>query len=134
MKWLLKGARLFDPAINLDKSSNLLIENGKIKKIGKELADDTVPEIDLSGKIIVPGFIDIHVHLREPGREDKETILTGTRAAVRGGFTAVACMPNTTPTIDNAATLQFVLSKAANALCRVYPIGAVSKGEKGEEL
>lgn len=134
MKWLAKGARLFDPSNNFDKVCELLIENGKILGLEKNLTLQEIPVVDLNGKIIVPGFLDMHVHLREPGREDKETIETGTRAAARGGFTAVACMPNTHPTIDNAATLQFVLSKAAQAPCRVYPIGAVSKGEQGKEL
>src|SRR4029077_7447934 len=86
-----------------------------------------------SGFVVCPGLIDIHVHLREPGQEHKETIATGTAAAVAGGFTAVACMPNTTPVIDNAGVAEYVLKKALEAnLARVYPIGAVSRGQKGE--
>lgn len=134
MKWLLKGARLFDPSNKIDQVCDLLIDGRKISAIGKNLMVDDAPSVNLNGKIVLPGCLDMHVHLREPGREDKETIHTGTRAAVRGGFTAVACMPNTNPVTDNASTVQFVLSKAANELCRVYPIGAVSKGEQGKEL
>lgn len=131
---LIKNARLFDPAENLDKISDLLIEGEKIAAIGKNLPEENAQLLDLASKIIVPGFLDMHVHLREPGREDKETIETGTRAAARGGFTAVACMPNTNPPIDNAATLRFVLSQAQNQAVKVYPIACVSKGQKGEEL
>lgn len=133
MRWMLKGARLFDPRLQLDAINDLLIENETIVGIGK--STENIPTIDGTGKVVFPGFMDMHVHLREPGREDKETIETGTNAAVRGGFTAVACMPNTTPPTDNIAGVQFVISKArSHALCRVYPIACVSKGQAGEEL
>ena len=133
---LLKGGRLVDPSSNLDGIGDLLIRDGKIESVGGTIAspgDATV--IDCAGQIVSPGFIDVHAHLREPGREDVETIATGARAAAAGGFTAVCAMPNTDPVTDNQAAVGFVLKqgKAANA-ARVYPIGAISIGEKGERL
>jgi dihydroorotase len=133
---LLKGGRLVDPSSQLDGVGDLLIRDGKIESAGGTIAapaDATV--IDCAGQIVSPGFIDVHAHLREPGREDVETIATGARAAAAGGFTAVCAMPNTDPVTDNQAAVGFVLKqgKAANA-ARVYPIGAISIGEKGERL
>ncbi len=133
---LLKGGRLVDPSSQLDGVGDLLIRDGKIESVGGTIAapgDATV--IDCAGQIVSPGFIDVHAHLREPGREDVETIATGARAAAAGGFTAVCAMPNTDPVTDNQAAVGFVLKqgKAANA-ARVYPIGAISIGEKGERL
>jgi dihydroorotase len=137
MKRLLKGGRLVDPVNGRDGAFDVLIDGDRIARVGRDLpADGSMHVVELpSGFVVCPGLIDIHVHLREPGQEHKETIATGTAAAVAGGFTAVACMPNTNPVIDNAGVAEFVLKKAADAnLARVYPIGAVSRGQKGEQL
>ncbi len=134
---LFKGGRVVDPANGRDGVFDLLIEDGRIVRIGKNLpveAGVTVVEIP-KGLVLCPGLIDMHVHLREPGQEHKETVATGVAAAVAGGFTAVACMPNTSPVNDNAGVTSYILKKAAEAnLARVYPIGAVSVGQKGEQL
>jgi dihydroorotase len=133
---LLKGGRLVDPSSGLDGTGDLLVRDGKIESVGGNIAapaDATV--IDCEGQVVAPGFIDVHCHLREPGREDVETIATGARSAAAGGFTAVCAMPNTDPVTDNQAAVGFVLKqgKAAGA-ARVYPIGAISIGERGERL
>jgi dihydroorotase len=137
MKRLLKGGRVVDPANGRDGAFDILIENGRIARVGRNLPrddDSTVVEIP-SSLVICPGLIDMHVHLREPGQEYKETVATGTAAAVAGGFTAVACMPNTVPVNDNAGVTGYILKKAEEAgLARVYPIGAVSRGQQGEQL
>jgi dihydroorotase len=136
MKRLLKGGRVVDPANGIDGDYDVLIDNGVIARVDRNLPVDgaTVTEIP-AGFIICPGLIDMHVHLREPGQEHKETVATGTSAAVAGGFTAVACMPNTTPINDNANVTTYIMNKArAEGLARVYPIGAVSKGSNGELL
>jgi dihydroorotase len=137
MKRLLKGGRVVDPASDVDGDFDVLIDGDRISRVGRDLAvtgDVQVLQVP-RGFVIVPGLIDMHVHLREPGQEHKETIATGTAAAVAGGFTAVACMPNTAPVNDNAGVTQFMLQKAAESnLARVYPIGAVSKGSRGELL
>jgi dihydroorotase len=136
MKKLLKGGRVIDPANGLDGTYDVLIDGDRIAQVGRGLPVDgaTVVEIP-AGLVVCPGFIDMHVHLREPGQEHKETVATGTAAAVAGGFTAVACMPNTTPVNDSATVTSLILQKAAAAnLARVYPIGAVSKGSKGDLL
>ncbi|MEQ1909901.1 MAG: dihydroorotase [Vicinamibacterales bacterium] len=137
MKRLLKGGRVVDPANGRDGIFDILIDGDLIVRVGVDLQGDegtavvSVP----SGVVITPGLIDMHVHLREPGQEHKETVATGTLSAVTGGFTAVACMPNTSPVNDNAGVTQYILKKAADAnLARVYPIGAVSRGQKGENL
>lgn len=136
---LLKNGRIIDPANGVDKKASLLVENGKIQAIFTP-RQKTPPlpkkllSIDLHGKWIVPGLIDMHVHLREPGEEYKETIETGTRAAAAGGFTAVACMPNTNPVNDCQSVTRLILEKAENASARVYPVGAISKGLQGESL
>src|SRR5207342_3865811 len=134
----LKGGRVVDPANGIDGAYDVLIEDGRIARVERNLP---VPEGDVqvvevaSGLVLCPGLIDMHVHLREPGQEHKETIATGTASAVAGGFTAVACMPNTEPVNDHAGITQFILKKAAEAgLARVYPIGAVSIGSRGEQL
>ena len=133
---LLKGGRLVDPSSKLDGIGDLLVRDGKIESVGGTIAapaDATV--IDCSGQVVAPGFIDVHCHLREPGREDVETIATGARAAAAGGFTAVCAMPNTDPVTDNQAAVGFVLKQGkAAAAARVYPIGAISIGERGERL
>ena len=136
MKLILKGGRVVDPANGVDGTLDLLIENGRIARIGRDLPVNGAEVYEVpAGGIVAPGLIDIHVHLREPGQEHKETVATGTAAAVAGGFTAVACMPNTDPVNDHAGITQFILKKAAEAgLARVYPIGAVSIGSKGDQL
>jgi len=136
MKKLLKGGRVVDPANGIDGAFDILIADGVIARVGRDLPVDgaTVVEIP-SGLVVCPGLIDMHVHLREPGQEHKETVASGTASAVAGGFTAVACMPNTSPVNDSATVTSLILAKAAAAgLARVYPIGAVSKGQKGELL
>jgi dihydroorotase len=136
MKTILKGGRVVDPANGRDGEFDVVIENGAIARIGRDLPVEDADVIEIKrGWIVAPGFVDIHVHLREPGQEHKETIASGTASAVTGGFTAVACMPNTEPVNDHAGITEFILKKAAEAgLARVYPIGAVSIGSKGEQL
>ncbi|HCV43642.1 MAG TPA: dihydroorotase [Bacteroidetes bacterium] len=137
MRLLLKGGRVIDPVTVRDESLDLLLIDGKIEKLGRTLTSTSVEVIDLKGKIIAPGFIDMHVHLREPGFEHKETILTGCTAAAAGGFTAVCCMPNTNPPIDDESVVRFIQNKAKVALSGlvdVYPIAAVTQGRKGEHL
>jgi dihydroorotase len=136
MKRLLKGGRVVDPANGIDGVRDILIDSGLIARVGRDLPHDDADVVEIPPNVVIcPGFIDMHVHLREPGQEHKETIATGTAAAVAGGFTAVACMPNTTPVNDSATVTSLILSRAADAnLARVYPIGAVSKGSKGELL
>ena len=138
MKRLLKGGRVVDPANGIDGAYDVLIDGDRIARVEKNLPtpEGEVQVIDVpKGFVVVPGLVDMHVHLREPGQEHKETIATGTRSAVAGGFTAVACMPNTSPINDNAGITEFILKKAADAgLARVYPIGAVSRGSNGEFL
>ncbi len=137
MNMLIKGGRVIDPASGFDAVCDVYIENGKIKSIGEGLKTTAadVMVIDASGKIVTPGLVDMHCHLREPGQEYKEDIKSGTRAAAKGGFTSVACMPNTSPVLDNAALIEFVKGKAAAVGCvNVWPIGAISKGLKGEQL
>jgi len=133
MSILIRGGRLLDPASGVDRIADILVDDGKIAAIGAGLTGDRV--VDATGKVVAPGFIDIHVHLRVPGQEYKEDIRTGTAAAVRGGFTGVVCMPNTKPVIDNVPTVSYVVNLAAKeGLCRVWPTGAITKGSKGEEL
>src|SRR3954468_9672281 len=134
---LLKGGRVVDPVNGRDGVFDVLIADGRIARVGRDLpANNGVTVVDVpSGLIVCPGLIDMHVHLREPGQEHKETVASGTAAAVAGGFTAVACMPNTSPVNDNAGVTTYILQKAAEAnLARVYPIGAVSRGQDGEQL
>jgi len=139
MKRLLKGGRVIDPAGNVDGMFDLLIDGDRIAQVGRDLPTSLVDGGQIievpAGVVICPGLIDMHVHLREPGQEHKETVATGAAAAVAGGFTAVACMPNTNPVNDNAGVTELILRKAAEAgLARVYPIGAVSRGQQGEQL
>jgi dihydroorotase len=137
MKRLLKGGRVVDPGAGLDGAFDVLMDDDRIAQVGKDLPvtlADAVVDIPVD-LVIVPGLIDMHVHLREPGQEHKETVATGALSAVAGGFTAVACMPNTQPVNDNAGVTELILRRAAEArLARVYPIGAVSRGQKGEQL
>jgi dihydroorotase len=144
MELLLKGGRVVDPGQGLDALLDVRVRDGVIVELGERLPAE--PEVeaagsgpvevrDVSGCVVLPGFVDPHVHLREPGREDAETIRTGTRAAARGGFTAVAAMPNTRPAIDQESLVRFVLDRAAReGAVRVYAIGAVTKARAGEEL
>ena len=136
MKRLLKGGRVVDPVNGRDGIFDLLIDGDRIAEVGTNLKADGAEVINIpAGLVVCPGLIDMHVHLREPGQEHKETVATGVASAVAGGFTAVACMPNTRPVNDNAGVTKLILQKAAEAnLARVYPIGAVSRGQKGEEL
>lgn len=130
---LVTGGRIVDPAAALDALRDLRIRDGRIVEIGEHLQPGAGEEtLDAAGCIVAPGFIDMHVHLREPGYPEKETLATGTHAAVRGGFTSVACMPNTKPALDSAATLTELQRRiAVEARCRVYPIGAITLGREG---
>ncbi|MBU2261424.1 MAG: dihydroorotase [Proteobacteria bacterium] len=140
MTLLLKGGRVVDPSLNRDEVADLLIKNGKIVKLGKDLykANKAAPDIevlDLRGKIVVPGLIDIHTHLREPGFEYKETIASGSEAALAGGFTSIACMPNTNPVNDNRSVTEFIRRKTTECgLVNVYPIAAISVKSEGTFL
>lgn len=137
---ILAGGRIIDPASKLNKPGDIYIKKGKILKIEtkklipKNKIKFSAEMVDVYGKIVTPGLIDMHTHLREPGREDEETIFTGSLAAVAGGFTSICCMPNTQPPIDNQESVKFIYEKARLARCKVYPIAGATKGLKGEEL
>jgi dihydroorotase len=133
---LLKGGRLLDPSQRLDACGDLLLADGTVARIGGDIeATEGMQVVDCAGAIVAPGFIDVHCHLREPGREDVETIATGARAAAAGGFTAICAMPNTEPVTDNQAAVGFIIRQAMRAnAARVYPIGAISVGQRGEAL
>lgn len=135
MRTIIRNGHLLDPANGVDGIGDVLVEDGQIRQVGR-LEEKVEGEVfDASGCIVAPGFFDIHVHLREPGTEEAETIRTGGEAAVAGGFTALAAMPNTRPPIDTAAMVQFVIAEAArNSPARVFPIGAITKEQKGETL
>ncbi len=136
MKVLLKGLQLVNPDQGLNEKADILITDGIIEKIGNidssEIKD--VKEYNYEGKLGVPGLYDMHVHFREPGQEDKETVLSGSNSAAAGGFTGVACMPNTNPAIDSAEVVKFIIDRGRNHLVDVNPIGAVSKGREGKNL
>lgn len=132
---LLKGGRVIDPSQKLDEVADVLIRDGKIAEVGKDLKAENVEVKDVTGMIVCPGLVDIHCHLREPGLERKETIATGTRAAAAGGFTTVLPMPNTAPVADSPASILYVRDRAKEVgVVHVYPIGAITKGSKGQEL
>ncbi|MBN1478965.1 dihydroorotase [candidate division KSB1 bacterium] len=134
-KILLTGGEVLDLSSGNRESIDIVILNGKIDKTGAiEQSSFQGTVHDISGNIIIPGLMDMHVHLREPGREDKETIATGCAAAMAGGFTAVACMPNTTPAIDTQEVVRFIKKKAEDELVDVYPVAAITKGRKGKEI
>ncbi|MBI2487825.1 MAG: dihydroorotase [Deltaproteobacteria bacterium] len=139
MKILIKEGHIIDPSEKLNKVGNILIEDGKVKSYPSDTKKlekgPTIEVIDAQGMVVAPGFIDMHVHLREPGFEHKETIRTGCEAAAAGGFTSVVCMPNTNPVNDNASVTEYILLKArTEGIVNVFPIGAITKGEKGEIL
>ncbi|HHJ98482.1 MAG TPA: dihydroorotase [Actinobacteria bacterium] len=135
MALLLKGGRVVDPAAGVDGVLDVLVEDGVIAGVGEDLEVPGAEVVDCAEKVLLPGLADIHVHLREPGQEYKETIASGTRAAAHGGFTAVACMPNTSPVCDRGSTVRFVIERAEETgVVRVYPIGAVTAGQAGEQL
>ncbi|PYT20917.1 MAG: dihydroorotase [Acidobacteria bacterium] len=132
---LVKGGRVIDPASSLDGTADVLIDNGRITAVGRDLPRNGAELLDASGLIVAPGFIDMHVHLREPGIEHSETIETGARAAAAGGFTSICCMPNTLPVNDNATVTSYIVERARQyALVNVFPIGAITKDSAGEEL
>ena len=135
MKLLLKSGRVVNPATNFNDIVDILIEDEKIVKIGADLQSDDAEVFDATGLIIAPGLIDMHVHLREPGQEAKEDIGSGTRAAAAGGITTVACMPNTSPVIDNSVLVQGIAQRAQqDGVVKVKVVGALSKGQEGKEL
>ena len=135
MGLLIKNATIVNNDKVWNKPHDILCENGKIVKIAPSISVEKHEVIDATGKKALPGLIDIHVHLRQPGREDKETIETGSRAAVKGGFTTIMCMPNTNPVIDNPMTVEYIMREAERVgLCNVLPIGALTKGQKDEDL
>ncbi|HYT64208.1 MAG TPA: amidohydrolase family protein, partial [Gemmatimonadales bacterium] len=133
---LLQGGRILDPSRDMDQAGDVLIQDGKIAGVGRGLSTpDGALVRNVKGKVIAPGLIDLHVHLREPGNEDEETVASGARAAAAGGFTAICAMPNTDPVTDNQAAVGFIVRQSGRAgLARVHPIGAVSIGQKGERL
>ncbi|MDD3114759.1 MAG: dihydroorotase [Anaerovibrio sp.] len=135
MKTLIRGGRVIDPANKIDKIADVLVSEGKIAAVGEALSAEGAQVIEAAGKIVAPGFIDMHVHLREPGQEAKEDFGSGSRAAAAGGYTRVATMPNTKPVIDTAALVKAMQQRAAeDAVVHIEIIGAVTKGQKGEEM
>src|SRR5512145_2664694 len=136
MNLLIKGGRVIDPTQKIDEVLDVLVENGLIKQVGKGLsAPAGTATVDAAGCYVTPGLIDMHVHLRDPGLEYKEDIVSGTRAAVAGGFTSVCCMPNTKPVIDNKAVASYIINKAkSEGFCNVFPVGTITQGSKGESL
>jgi dihydroorotase len=135
---LLRNSRIIDPGLQIDNRSDILIEKGIIKKIGDNIETPTGAEVyDLEGAVVAPGFLDMHVHLREPGYEHKETITTGLKAAAAGGFVAVACMPNTNPAIDDSSIVRYIKERSAivlQGLVDVFPIAAVTKNREGKQI
>lgn len=135
MDILLKGGRMIDPANGTDTTADILISGGKIAQAGKEIKASGAKQVDCKGKVVLPGLIDVHTHFRQPGREDEETFVTGSRAALKGGFTSVLCMANTNPVIDNKGVVEYVYSEAAKAgLINIYTAAAVTKNLEGKEL
>ena len=136
MNLLIKNGRVIDPSQNIDDTLDVLVENGLVKKIGAGLSAPAGTEtIDATGTYVVPGLIDMHVHLRDPGLEYKEDIVSGTKAAVAGGFTSICCMPNTKPVIDNKAIVSYIINKAkAEGFCNVFPVGSITYGLSGDRM
>ena len=133
-KLVLQGGTILDPLSGRSKKGNVVIERNKIKSVGSTGGAKGETKIDCSGLVITHGFCDVHVHFREPGREDKETLQTGSRAALAGGFTRVCVMPNTSPSLDTPESIRFIIEKAEECPVHIHPIGAVTKGQKGQEL
>ena len=133
-KLVLQGGTILDPLSGRSKKGNVVIERNKIKSVGSTGGAKGDTKIDCSGLVITHGFCDVHVHFREPGREDKETLQTGSRAALAGGFTRVCVMPNTSPPLDTPESIRFIVEKAEECPVHIHPIGAVTKGQKGQEL
>src|SRR5689334_7629345 len=134
-KLIIRNGRVIDPASRLDAVRDVLVEEGRIAEIGEKLHVTGAEKFDATGLIVAPGFIDMHVHLREPGFEHAETIESGSRAAAAGGFTSICCMPNTSPVNDNATVTSYIIERAdRHAVVNVFPIGAITKGSAGEEL
>jgi len=132
---LIKNGRVIDPANGIDDVLDILIESSTINKVGKNLLAVEAQVIDASGLVVMPGLVDMHVHLRDPGQEYKEDIVTGTRAAACGGVTSVVCMPNTLPVVDNKPVVEYIINKAAReGYCNVFPVGTITKGLLGDEL
>ena len=132
---LLRGGRVIDPAGGVDAELDVRLEDGRVQDVGRDLPAEGARVLDADRRVVTPGFIDMHVHLREPGREDTETIASGTRAAATGGFTAVAAMPNTSPVNDERAVTEFILRRATEeGVVRVHPVGCVTRGMAGEDL
>ena len=131
---LLEGGTIYDPFENKKIKGSILIQNGLVKEVGDIAAPENVNKVNCRGKLISPGFIDIHAHFREPGREDKETLATGARAAISGGFTRVCVMPNTNPPLDSPEAIRFIIEKSADLPVKIYPMGAITIGQKGLEL
>lgn len=135
MKILIKGGRVINPATGMDEIADVLVEDEKVTKIAKEIEDNADRRIDAEGCFVMPGFIDLHVHFRDPGLEQKEDVFTGMKAAARGGYTSVLCMPNTKPVADNADVIEYVHNKSKSVKgIHVYQVGAVTKGQQGKEL
>ena len=133
-KLLLRGGKILDPTLDKLKKADILIEKNKIAAIGSKIKDDNASIIDCNGLVITHGFCDLHVHFREPGQEDKETLATGSLAALAGGFTRVCAMPNTSPPLDSPEAINFIVDKSVDCPIFIHPIGAVTKNQKGEEL
>jgi len=133
--WLLRGGRLIDPAANRDETADVLIEDGRITVVGRDLPHGRATVLDASGLVVAPGLVDIHVHLREPGQTHKEDVVSGTAAAARGGVTAIVCMANTTPPVDHPSIITALLERARSAgSATVYPIASITRGMAGKEL
>ena len=135
MKQIFKGGRVVDPKNGVDEKADILVENGVVREVASYIMDENAEIIDVSGKVIVPGLIDMHTHLREPGQEAKEDFLSGSQAAAAGGFTTVATMPNTSPVVDTTALVRSLQARAEEVgIVHIEIIGALTKGQKGEEL
>ena len=134
MELLIKNGLVVSPEDGLNARADIYVKDGKIAKIGENLNISVAQAIDAQGLAVFPGLVDMHAHFREPGYEYKEDILSGSRAAAAGGYTSVCCMPNTKPVADNAAVVQYIINKAKEAPCHVYPIAAITKNQEGREL
>ncbi|RQD79180.1 MAG: dihydroorotase, partial [Halanaerobium sp. MSAO_Bac5] len=134
MKTLIKNAEVFDPRNDLEGKYDILIEGKNVIQISENIKNQGYELIDATDKVVIPALIDMHTHLREPGYEDKETVKTGCEAAAAGGFSAVAAMPNTNPVADNPAVVEHLNLKSKEALVKVYPVGSITQGSKGEKL